>query len=87
MLFFLAGMLSQVVTPSGPGSSWDSRLLSPSQFVQLVELFLGEDPSSDVVQSLPAFLQENFQETEQERAERSAQVREQDGSLKLHISI
>ena len=37
-------MSSRPVTPSGPGSVWDHRLLREAQFVQLVELFLGEEP-------------------------------------------
>lgn len=87
VLFFPAGMLSQMATSSGLGSSWDHHLLTPSQFVQLVELFLGEDPSSDLVQSLSAFLRENFQETEQERAEKSVQVRMRCAVIKNYTSL
>jgi len=57
-------MASHPVSPSGPGSSWDYFLLSCSQFVQLVELFLASpDPEQSVIDSLSTFLRDNYTET------------------------
>ncbi len=35
---------SPVGVPSGPGGPWDHRRLNQTQFIQMVELFLRDDP-------------------------------------------
>ncbi len=60
----LSGM-SNVVGPSGPGSTWDHFLLNRSQFVQLVELFLTAPLPDSVLEALLRFIHDNYTETAQ----------------------
>ncbi len=57
-----------LVSPSGPGSMWNHFLLTRSQFVQLVELFLtspGPTLPDPVLEALATFIHENYTETAQ----------------------
>ena len=51
--------------PTGPGHVWDHVMLNCSQFVQLVELFLGAEPEDAIVDALSSFIRNNYTETAQ----------------------
>ncbi|XP_030847373.1 EF-hand calcium-binding domain-containing protein 5 isoform X3 [Strongylocentrotus purpuratus] len=81
------GPKSPVKTPtvrsgSRTGSVFDESALNSSQFVQLVELFLGEDSPQYAVDALVKFITEGYVETEQEKFLRLQQARREAESVK-----
>ncbi|XP_071486075.1 EF-hand calcium-binding domain-containing protein 5-like [Diadema antillarum] len=62
---------------SRTGSAFDESALNTSQFVQLVELFLGEESPQFVVESLVKFISEGYVETEQEKFLRLQKARKE----------
>jgi len=60
----LSGMSKRPLSPSGPGATWDHEMLNKSQFVQLVELFVGRDPDDDLVDSITNYIKGNYTEAE-----------------------
>ncbi|XP_072164460.1 EF-hand calcium-binding domain-containing protein 5-like isoform X2 [Diadema setosum] len=62
---------------SRTGSAFDESALNSSQFVQLVELFLGEESPQFVVESLVKFISEGYVETEQEKFLRLQKARKE----------
>nr|XP_054749406.1 EF-hand calcium-binding domain-containing protein 5-like isoform X5 [Lytechinus pictus] len=67
---------------SRSGSAFDESALNSSQFVQLVELFLGEDSPQYVVDALVKFITNGYVETEQEKFLRLQQARREAQSAK-----
>ncbi|XP_041456863.1 EF-hand calcium-binding domain-containing protein 5-like isoform X7 [Lytechinus variegatus] len=67
---------------SRSGSAFDESALNSSQFVQLVELFLGEDSPQYVVDALVKFITDGYVETEQEKFLRLQQARREAQSAK-----
>jgi hypothetical protein len=62
----LSGMSSAHPSePTGPGHVWDHVMLNCSQFVQLIELYLGPDPEDTTVDALSSFIRNNYSETVQ----------------------
>lgn len=56
-------------------SAFDENFLNQSQFIQLVEVFLGEEPSQEVIDALVKYLKEGYVETEEEKFLRLQKVR------------
>jgi Ca2+-binding EF-hand superfamily protein len=48
------------VLPKGPGEQWSPKHVDMSQFLQLCDLFLGEEPNSEMAESLASFLKRNY---------------------------
>lgn len=55
-------------------SAFDEDNLNVSQFVQLTETFLGENPDKGIFEKLVAFLREGYEETEDEKIKRLIRV-------------
>ena len=55
-------------------SAFDQNTLNNSQFVTLVEVFLGDDPPEEVVQAVINFIQNGYVETEEEKFNRLQKV-------------
>ncbi|XP_010281783.1 PREDICTED: EF-hand calcium-binding domain-containing protein 5, partial [Phaethon lepturus] len=55
-------------------SAFDESCLNLSQFVQLMEAFVGEDTSLPTVKRLIAFIKEKYKQTEEERMEQREKV-------------
>ena len=55
-------------------SMFDENSLNVSQFVQLTETFLGDDPQVESFEDLMKFVKEEYQETEEEKMERLVKV-------------
>ena len=56
-------------------SMFDESSVNVSQFVQLTETFLGDEPAVDNFEDLMKFIKEEYQETEEEKMERLVKVR------------
>lgn len=48
-------------------SAFDENFLNQSQFIQLIEAFLGEEPTQEVIDTLVKYLKEGYVETEEEK--------------------
>ena len=55
-------------------SMFDESSLNVSQFVQVTETFLGDEPTVDNFEDLMKFVKEEYQETEEEKMERLVKV-------------
>ncbi len=55
-------------------SAFDENTLNVSQFVQVLETFLGDYPSMDAFNLLVTFIKEGYMETEDERMQRFIKV-------------
>ncbi|KAJ8042730.1 EF-hand calcium-binding domain-containing protein 5 [Holothuria leucospilota] len=68
-----------VTTRSGSvaTSAFDENFLNQSQFVQLVEAFLGDDPSQEVIDLLVKYLKGGYVETEEEKFLRLQKARKE----------
>ncbi|XP_076472921.1 EF-hand calcium-binding domain-containing protein 5-like [Babylonia areolata] len=58
-------------------SAFDESNLNVSQFVQLTETFLGEQPDGAVFGKLASFIREGYEETEDEKMERLMKARKE----------
>ncbi len=56
-------------------SAFDESTLNMSQFVQLTETFLGDEPNMEGFNQLVRFVREGYMETEEERMSRLIKVR------------
>ncbi len=77
---YLAALKSPVKTPTSrsgsvAASAFDQNTLNSNQFVQLIGVFLGEEPPEEVVQSVIKFIQGGYVETEEEKFNRLQKVR------------
>ncbi|XP_038058880.1 EF-hand calcium-binding domain-containing protein 5-like isoform X2 [Patiria miniata] len=68
-------------------SIFDENLLNSSQFVQIVEAFLGESPPEEVVQQLLKYLGEGYIETEEEKYLRLQKSRREAQSAKRKLML
>ncbi|CAB4035851.1 EF-hand calcium-binding domain-containing 5-like [Paramuricea clavata] len=71
-----------VVTEDRPqsvttGSAFDKNLLNQTQFVNLCEQFLGDEPLRSVLDSLVRFIRASYSETDEERIVRQAKARKE----------
>ena len=55
-------------------SAFDENTLNMSQFIQLTETFLGDEPHTDGFKQLVRWVREGYMETEEERANRLLKV-------------
>ncbi|KAK3588676.1 hypothetical protein CHS0354_028885 [Potamilus streckersoni] len=58
-------------------SAFDETILTISQFVQLTETFLGEEPLRKEFEALVKFIRDEYQETEQEKLDRMIKARKE----------
>ncbi|KAL3858381.1 hypothetical protein ACJMK2_012972 [Sinanodonta woodiana] len=58
-------------------SAFDETILTISQFVQLAETFLGEEPLRKEFEALINFVKDEYQETEQEKLDRMIKARKE----------
>lgn len=63
----VCGMSERPVLPSGPGAIWDHETLNRSQFVQLLELFMGRKPEQDLVEAIADYIKLNYTEYDKVR--------------------
>ncbi|XP_022089636.1 EF-hand calcium-binding domain-containing protein 5-like isoform X2 [Acanthaster planci] len=68
-------------------SIFDENVLNCSQFVQIVEAFLGESPPEEVVQQLLKYLEEGYIETEEEKYLRLQKSRREAQSAKRKLML
>jgi hypothetical protein len=55
-------------------SIFDENSVNVSQFVQLTETFLGDEPSTKGFETLMKYIKSEYQETEEEKMERLVRV-------------
>lgn len=55
-------------------SMFDENSVNVSQFVQMTETFLGDEPKVDSFEKLMKFIKSEYQETEDEKMERLLKV-------------
>ncbi|XP_071848550.1 EF-hand calcium-binding domain-containing protein 5-like isoform X3 [Apostichopus japonicus] len=58
-------------------SAFDENFLNQSQFIQLIEAFLGEEPTQEVIDTLVKYLKEGYVETEEEKFLRLQKARKE----------
>ena len=68
-------------------SAFDENTLNMSQFIQLTETFLGDEPHSDGFKQLVRWVREGYMETEEERANRLRKVSSPDPNLNLNRAL
>ncbi|XP_050409676.1 EF-hand calcium-binding domain-containing protein 5 [Patella vulgata] len=68
-------------------SAFDESSLNVSQFVQLTETFLGDEPVKDVFTRLLKFIKDGYEETEEEKMERLTKARREAVSAKRKSMI
>ena len=55
-------------------SAFDENVLNVSQFTQVTETFLGDEPNTNVFSDLSTYVREGYVETEEERYKRMVKV-------------
>ncbi|XP_072034980.1 EF-hand calcium-binding domain-containing protein 5-like isoform X2 [Amphiura filiformis] len=83
---------SPVKTPTSrsgsvAASAFDQNTLNTSQFVALIEVFLGDDPPEEVVQAVIKFIQEGYVETEEEKFSRLQKARREEQLAKRKVMM
>ncbi|KAK6184453.1 hypothetical protein SNE40_006921 [Patella caerulea] len=68
-------------------SAFDENSLNVSQFVQLTETFLGDEPVKDVFTRLLKFIKDGYEETEDEKMDRLTKARREAVSAKRKSMI
>ena len=62
------------VSQSTGQATFDENSVNVSQFVQLTETFLGQEPASASFERLMKYIKSEYQETEEEKMERLVKV-------------
>ena len=75
----IAHVCLTVLTTRGTGSqsqmsAFDENTINQSQFVQLTETFMGDNPALEIFQSLCRYLRDGYIETEEEKMARLMRV-------------
>ncbi|ESP00971.1 hypothetical protein LOTGIDRAFT_51730, partial [Lottia gigantea] len=68
-------------------SAFDENSLNVSQFVQLTETFLGDDPRKEIFAQLLKFIKNGYEETEEEKMDRLKKARREAVSAKRKTMI
>ena len=72
---FLLPAMTNISRTHSQMSMFDENSVNVSQFVQLTETFLGNEPTGGGFENLMKYIKTQYQETEEEKMERLLKVR------------